>query len=74
MTKSRNKNIKFFSVNRIQAKCIMPMFHKIGLVPLKMSRDGGQSFPFTGWFYVVPPDRSPPGIYLIDDVENPINR
>ncbi len=39
-------------INRIRARCIMPMFHKTGLVPIRMSRNGGQSFPFVGWFYV----------------------
>uniref|UniRef100_A0A183FPW6 NIDO domain-containing protein n=1 Tax=Heligmosomoides polygyrus TaxID=6339 RepID=A0A183FPW6_HELPZ len=39
-------------LNRVRARCIMPMFHKTGLVPIRMSRDGGQSFPFFGRFYV----------------------
>ncbi|VDM57286.1 unnamed protein product [Angiostrongylus costaricensis] len=39
-------------LNRVRARCVMPMFHRIGLVPIRMSRDGGQSFPFYGKFYV----------------------
>ncbi len=38
--------------NRIRAQCIMPMFHRSGLVAVRMSRDGGQSYPYVGWFYV----------------------
>lgn len=61
-------------VNRIRARCIMPMFHKTGLVPLRMSRDGGASFPYIGWFYVLQPFRARPKVQLWDDVEKPQNR
>ena len=39
-------------LSTVRARCIMPMFHKTGMVPVRMSRDGGQSFPFFGKFYV----------------------
>uniref|UniRef100_A0A158PAN1 AMOP domain protein n=1 Tax=Angiostrongylus cantonensis TaxID=6313 RepID=A0A158PAN1_ANGCA len=61
-------------LNRVRARCVMPMFHRIGLVPIRMSRDGGQSFPFYGKFYVVAPDRAPAGVSLKDDVDNIYNR
>uniref|UniRef100_A0A0N5BFW0 AMOP domain-containing protein n=1 Tax=Strongyloides papillosus TaxID=174720 RepID=A0A0N5BFW0_STREA len=57
-----------------RARCIMPMFHKTGLVAVRMSRDGGASFPYTGKFYVMSPHRSPPQVKLKDDVEKSINR
>ncbi|VDM73649.1 unnamed protein product [Strongylus vulgaris] len=52
----------------------MPMFHKTGLVPIRLSRDGGQSFPFFGKFYVVVPDRAPAQVSLKDDVDEINNR
>ncbi|VDK60063.1 unnamed protein product [Cylicostephanus goldi] len=52
----------------------MPMFHKTGLVPIRLSRDGGQSFPFFGKFYVVVPDRAPALVSLKDDVDDIHNR
>ncbi|WKY00594.1 hypothetical protein Q1695_014987 [Nippostrongylus brasiliensis] len=61
-------------LNRVRARCIMPMFHKTGLVPIRMSRDGGQSFPFFGKFYVVVPDRAPAQVSLKDDVDDVNNR
>ncbi|XGW17593.1 hypothetical protein V3C99_002299 [Haemonchus contortus] len=61
-------------LNRVRARCIMPMFHKTGLVSIRMSRDGGQSFPFFGKFYVVVPDRAPAQISLKDDVDDVNNR
>ena len=47
-----NWGVNCARLNRIRARCVMPMFHKTGLVPIKMSRDGGASFPFIGNFYV----------------------
>ncbi|CAL2036914.1 unnamed protein product [Caenorhabditis brenneri] len=61
-------------LNRVRARCIMPMFHKIGIVPVRMSRDGGQSFPFYGKFYVVNPERAPASVSLKDSVDNKTNR
>ncbi|CAJ0931492.1 unnamed protein product, partial [Mesorhabditis belari] len=61
-------------ISRVRARCIMPMFHKTGMVPVRMSRDGGQSFPFFGKFYIVVPDRAPPGVQLIDAVDIATNR
>ncbi|KAK5978866.1 AMOP domain protein [Trichostrongylus colubriformis] len=61
-------------LNRVRARCIMPMFHKTGLVSIRMSRDGGQSFPFFGKFYVVVPDRAPAYVSLKDDVDDVNNR
>lgn len=52
----------------------MPMFHKVGLYNLRMSRDGGQSWPFVGSFYVLAPERSSPKVFLIDDSLSSINR
>lgn len=42
-------------LNRIRARCVMPIFHKTGLITLRMSRDGGQSYPYIGSFYVCKP-------------------
>ncbi|CAD6187941.1 unnamed protein product [Caenorhabditis auriculariae] len=61
-------------ISRVRARCIMPMFHKTGMVPIRMSRDGGQSFPFFGKFYVVMPDRAPAAVTLKDDVNDVNNR
>ncbi|KAH7731534.1 Protein K03H1.5 [Aphelenchoides avenae] len=61
-------------LNRIRARCVMPMFHKTGMVSIRMSRDGGASYPFTGRFYVIAPHRAPATVSLKDDVESPINR
>uniref|UniRef100_A0AC34GTL4 NIDO domain-containing protein n=1 Tax=Panagrolaimus sp. ES5 TaxID=591445 RepID=A0AC34GTL4_9BILA len=61
-------------LNRIKARCIMPMFHKTGMVTVRMSRDGGQSYPFTGKFYIVAPHRGPTRVKLIDDVQEERNR
>uniref|UniRef100_A0A914XKJ5 AMOP domain protein n=1 Tax=Plectus sambesii TaxID=2011161 RepID=A0A914XKJ5_9BILA len=61
-------------VNRIRARCVMPMFHKTGLVPIRMSRDGGLSFPFVGVFYVLAPHRAPASVLLRDDVQFAKNR
>lgn len=38
------------------------MFHKTGVVPLRMSRDGGASYPYIGWFYVLQPFRAMPKV------------
>ncbi|KAL6728780.1 hypothetical protein Aduo_010517 [Ancylostoma duodenale] len=61
-------------LSRVRARCIMPMFHRTGLVPIRLSRDGGQSFPFFGKFYVLSPERAPAQISLKDDVDDVNNR
>uniref|UniRef100_A0A8R1ITT2 IPT/TIG domain-containing protein n=1 Tax=Caenorhabditis japonica TaxID=281687 RepID=A0A8R1ITT2_CAEJA len=61
-------------LNRVRARCIMPMFHKIGMVPIRMSRDGGQSFPFYGRFYVVNSEKAVAYVSLKDSVDNKTNR
>lgn len=35
-----------------RAMCILPKFHKIGMISTKFSRDGGLSYPFVGQFYL----------------------
>ncbi|CAI4226085.1 unnamed protein product [Auanema sp. JU1783] len=61
-------------ISRVRARCVMPMFHKTGLVQVRMSRDGGNSFPFFGKFYIVVPDRFPPTVALKNDVDDVNNR
>ncbi|TKR68245.1 hypothetical protein L596_024251 [Steinernema carpocapsae] len=61
-------------LNRVRARCIMPIFHKTGMITIRMSRDGGGSYPFTGKFYVVVPGRAPAAVKLKDDVEKVKNR
>lgn len=39
-------------INQGRAACILPKFHKIGLIQAKISRDGGMSFPFVTTFYL----------------------
>lgn len=39
-------------VNMGRASCLLPKFHKIGLINCKISHDGGMSFPFVGTFYI----------------------
>ncbi len=40
------------TINTGRAKCRLPKFHRVGLVPTKFSRDAGVSFAFFGSFYV----------------------
>jgi len=41
---------KVLSIHR--ARCMLPKFHKVGMVNAKMSKDGGVSFPFTSKFFI----------------------
>lgn len=56
-------------LNMIRAQCILPVntIFKTGLVNTKMSRDGGQSYPYIGTFYFLQPSLAMPQIKLIDN-------
>ncbi len=43
-------NCRIMNVGR--AMCVLPKFHKVGLINTKISRDGGMSFPYVGTFYI----------------------
>ncbi|KRZ45852.1 Uncharacterized protein T4C_4045 [Trichinella pseudospiralis] len=53
-----------------RAQCVLPKFHRVGLVSVKISSDGGRTYPYIGIFYFVPPDRAVPGVVLRRDVLN----
>ncbi|KHJ42499.1 AMOP domain protein [Trichuris suis] len=57
-------------LNIHRAQCVLPRFHRVGHVTVKVSYDGGRHFPYTGSFYFVPPDRAIPGVILRKDVLN----
>uniref|UniRef100_A0A915J1N2 NIDO domain-containing protein n=1 Tax=Romanomermis culicivorax TaxID=13658 RepID=A0A915J1N2_ROMCU len=66
-------------LNIHRARCILPKFHKVGLINARMSRDSGASYPYITTFFIVPPDRAAPGVilrknvldYLTDAFDNP---
>ncbi|KAI6228866.1 hypothetical protein M3Y99_01179000 [Aphelenchoides fujianensis] len=56
-------------LNMIRAQCVLPVnrIFKTGLVNVKMSRDGGLSYPFIGTFYFLQPSLAMPAVKLIDN-------
>ncbi|KAI6197755.1 hypothetical protein M3Y94_01262500 [Aphelenchoides besseyi] len=62
-------------LNMIRAQCVLPVnrIFKTGLVNVKMSRDGGQSYPFIGTFYFLQPSLAMPTVKLIDNPREPHN-
>uniref|UniRef100_A0A914BXE3 Uncharacterized protein n=1 Tax=Acrobeloides nanus TaxID=290746 RepID=A0A914BXE3_9BILA len=56
-------------LNMIRAQCVLPVnrMYRTGLVNIKMSRDGGHSWPYVGSFYLLHPALAMPQIKLIDN-------
>lgn len=56
-------------LSMIRSQCILPVntMFRTGLVNVKMSRDGGSSYPYVGKFYVLQPALAMPQIKLIDN-------
>uniref|UniRef100_A0A915DYD5 AMOP domain protein n=1 Tax=Ditylenchus dipsaci TaxID=166011 RepID=A0A915DYD5_9BILA len=56
-------------LNMIRAQCVLPVnrMFKTGLVNTKFSRDGGQSYPYVGTFYLLQPSLASPQVKLIDN-------
>ncbi|CAJ0598025.1 unnamed protein product [Cylicocyclus nassatus] len=56
-------------LNMHRAQCVLPVnrMYKTGLVNVRMSRDGGQSYPYVGTFYLLQPALATPAIKLIDN-------
>lgn len=42
-------------IDHATARCILPTFHKIGFINIKMSVDGGISYPYVGLFNLSKP-------------------
>lgn len=42
-------------LNMHRAMCMLPKFHKVGMINTRISRDGGASFPYIGVFYIGKP-------------------
>ena len=62
-------------LNMHRARCILPVntMFRTGLVNIKMSRDGGQSYPYVGRFYLLQPSLAMPAIKLVDSPMEPHN-
>lgn len=43
-------NCKILNTHR--ARCMLPKFHKVGMINAKLSRDGGAQFPFITTFFI----------------------
>lgn len=40
------------TLNMHRARCMLPKFHKVGMINTKVSRDGGASFPYISNFFI----------------------
>uniref|UniRef100_A0A0N5BZK0 AMOP domain protein n=1 Tax=Strongyloides papillosus TaxID=174720 RepID=A0A0N5BZK0_STREA len=62
-------------LSMIRAQCILPVnkMFRTGLVQTRMSRDGGQSYPYVGTFYLLQPALAMPQVKLIDNPRESFN-
>ncbi|XP_022088983.1 protein mesh-like [Acanthaster planci] len=56
-------------VSNTTASCVTPLVFEVGRLPLKMSRNGGESFDFTGIFTYLSPEFISPLVKILDAAE-----